>query len=88
MYYYFMSFSLSRWYRGTIRSYNKLDKTYNIFFVDFGDSADVHRGNVQLIADRLVNNHKCYAIQCSLANIKPFGKVLTEMHVDDECKHV
>ena len=63
-----------RWYRGTIQSYNESDKTYNIFFVDFGDYADVHRGNVQPVADRLVNNHKFYAIQCSLANIKPFGK--------------
>ena len=58
-----------------MQRYNKSDKTYNIFFVDFGDSADVHRSNVQPIADWLVNDHKCYAIQCSLANIKPFGKM-------------
>ena len=35
----------------------------------------MHRSNVQLIADRLINDYKFYAIQCSLANIKPFGKI-------------
>ena len=58
-----------------VLSYNKSDKTYHIFFVDFGDSAYVHCSNVQAIADRLISNYKFYAIQCSLANIKPFGKI-------------
>jgi len=75
----FITRSSIRWYRGTVLSYNKSDKTYRIFFVDFGDSANVHCGNVQAIADRLINDYKFYAIQCSLANIKPFGKILVQL---------
>lgn len=61
-----------------VESYNKSDKKYHIFFVDFGDSADVHRNNIQLISEGLVEGHKFYAIQCSLANVKPSGDLFSD----------
>ena len=49
----------------------------------------MHRSSVQPIADRLINDYKFYAIQCSLANIKPFGKKDCIIHLVTavlECK--
>ncbi|XP_065910121.1 putative ATP-dependent RNA helicase TDRD12 isoform X2 [Dysidea avara] len=63
----------NKWYRGVVEKYNKSDKKYHIFFVDFGDYADVHRNNIQPISEGLLEGHKFYAIQCSLANVRPSG---------------
>lgn len=56
-----------------VEKFSKYDKKYHIFFVDFGDYADVHRNNIQPISEGLLEVHKFYAIQCSLANVRPSG---------------